>query len=313
MATNEPLTILIARKPGSTTTWGEEFAAWIARTGERRHRRKNGVSVRTITVLPTIWPSDEPAAMSDNHRSWIEAEAQACRHAALHALKHADVPKSCRAKEPFEFISRSSETAAITQAATDCNADFVVIESSPDAPDGRFQAGSTADALLHCAPVSLALTPRSPKFSKKGIARVNCTYVDTEQSKEALRKACDLAHLWGIPLRLVAFAPRGASMYPTQTPYHHEDEDMVEWREQALALLDRGRDRALARHADLDVEMAIGTGHDWSGAMENINWKKSDVLIVGSSTLGVFGQVFLGSSTNQIVKHSPVPTIIVPV
>ena len=37
-----------------------------------------------------------------------------------------------------------------------------------------------------------------------------------------------------------------------------------------------------------------------------------DLLIVGSSTLGPFGRVFIGSSTNQIVRHCPVPTLITP-
>lgn len=302
-ARTEPLRILVARKPGAATTDAEAYAAWLARTGPTR--------IRAITVLPTNWPTDDPEQLGKHHTSWIQAEEKACGKAQLAAFEDAGLEK--KSIEDIEFATGPSETSAITKAATDFQADLVVIASTTTAPKGRYRMGSTADALLHCAPVPLGLAPHQPKLSKRGVRRVNCTYVDTEQSKEALRKACDLAHMWGVPVRLVAFAPRGASMYQTQTPYRHADEDMVEWREQALALLDRGRDRALQRHSELDVQIGIGTGRDWAAAMDNLEWKKGDLLVVGSSTLGVFGQVFLGSSTNQIVRHSPVPTMIVPV
>ena len=88
---------------------------------------------------------------------------------------------------------------------------------------------------------------------------------------------------------------------------------MVEWREQALALLDRGRDRALARHADLVVQTEADSGYGWSGAMNALKWKKGDLLVLGSSQLGQFRRVFLGPSTNQILRHSPAPVLIVPV
>ena len=142
---------------------------------------------------------------------------------------------------------------------------------------------------------------------------MNCAYVDTEQSHEALRKACDYAHRWNVPLRLVAFTPHGPSMYPTETPYRHAQEATRQWRDQAQSILERGEERALERCASLHVDLAIGSGDDWESSITNLEWKKGDLLIVGSSTLGVFGHTFTGSSINQIVRHSPVPTVIVPV
>ena len=80
--------------------------------------------------------------------------------------------------------------------------------------------------------------------------------------------------------------------------------------EQALALLDRGRDRALNRHGDLTVQMEVGSGYGWSGAINALKWKKGDLLVMGSSTLGGFHRVFIGPSTNQILRHSPVPVLL---
>jgi nucleotide-binding universal stress UspA family protein len=36
------------------------------------------------------------------------------------------------------------------------------------------------------------------------------------------------------------------------------------------------------------------------------------VLVVGSSELGPVAQVFLGSRASKIVRHSPVPVVVVP-
>jgi nucleotide-binding universal stress UspA family protein len=36
------------------------------------------------------------------------------------------------------------------------------------------------------------------------------------------------------------------------------------------------------------------------------------VLVVGSSSIGPIARVFLGSRASRIVRHSPVPVIVVP-
>ena len=46
--------------------------------------------------------------------------------------------------------------------------------------------------------------------------------------------------------------------------------------------------------------------------MEDVDWADGDVLVVGSSSLGPIARVFLGSRAAKIVRHSPVPVVIVP-
>ena len=305
MTNESPVRILIARRPHPTESSAEEFAAWFARTSP--------AVIRTVTVLPSIWPSGAPDELGEDYQRWIRKETKKCERAALEALKEACVPDDSLDATPFQFVTAASETDALSAAATNFNATIILLGSHASAPEGRFVAGSTADALLHCAPVSLGLAPRDLRASKKGVTRVNCAYVDTEQSQEALRKACDYAHRWDVPLRLVAFTPHGPSMYPTETLYKHAKEATRQWRDQAQIILERGQERALARFDDLRVDLAIGSGEDWESSITDLDWKKGDLLVVGSSTLGVFGHTFLGSSTNQIVRNSPVPTVIVPV
>jgi nucleotide-binding universal stress UspA family protein len=46
--------------------------------------------------------------------------------------------------------------------------------------------------------------------------------------------------------------------------------------------------------------------------MEDVDWADGDVLVVGSSSVGPVARVFLGSRASKIVRHSPVPVVVVP-
>jgi nucleotide-binding universal stress UspA family protein len=56
----------------------------------------------------------------------------------------------------------------------------------------------------------------------------------------------------------------------------------------------------------------VGRGEDWEDALEDVDWGPGDVLVVGSSPVGPVARVFLGSRSEKIVQHSPVPVVLVP-
>ncbi|WP_295626394.1 universal stress protein [uncultured Corynebacterium sp.] len=301
---HNPLRIVVAWRPGRNGAEAMSAAAWLARTCE--------VRIRVVTVLSRGWPLTSLARLSDND-SWVTREARNSERSARTALKAAGIRKGMLDDDqPFVGIESSSEANALTRAAEDFDADVILLGSQFHSPAGRFRAGSTADAMLHYSPISLGLSPRGRRLSKNGVTRINVSYIDTPQSHNALERAADFAMKWDVPLRLLAFTPRGATMYPTEDGFGSSEDLMIEWREQALALIDRGIDRAHTRYPDLRVEADVGSGHGWEDALGALKWKKGDLLVVGSSTLGRFGRVFIGSSTNQIVRHCPVPTLITP-
>lgn len=296
--------------PGSAGADTAATVAWIARSGP--------VLVRPVCVIPRVWPEDnDPTTPGDPFEKWVAEENAASLADARAALLAAGVPE--------EFIDTAnaggpvlshSETTAIITAATDFQADFILIGSRRDAPTGRFRAGATADALLHCAPLPVLVTPRDVALSSHGITRVNCAYADTEQSRQALRHAADLATAHGVPLRLVAFSPTGATMYPTRVPLPTIENagdagnTTDRWRASADAIIERGSRRALERHPGLEIQTGVGTGAGWEEAVHTLRWKKGDLLVVGSSVLGDFNRVFIGPSTNQILRHSPAPVLV---
>ena len=52
-----------------------------------------------------------------------------------------------------------------------------------------------------------------------------------------------------------------------------------------------------------------GTGRRRVGRLE---WRHDDVLVLGSSPRGVLARVFVGSHASRIIRHSPVPVVVVP-
>lgn len=296
------LRVLVAWRPGAAGSEVMAHAAWLARTTR--------VHIRTVAVLSRGWPLTSLARMGDD--SWSRSEIRATEKAIRAAGKNHGIRKAMLADDPTLVVEASNEVGAITDAARDFGADVVLVGTRAHSPTGHFRTGATADALLHHSPITVGLTPRSPKLSKNGVTRVTCAYLDTPQSHKALERAADLALAWEVPLRLLAVTPRGATMYPTDTGFGAEEDLIVEWQEQAMGLLDRGVDRAKTRHPELSVSLEVASGHGWEGAIQSVKWKKGDLAVLGSSGLGPFGRVFTGPSVNHMVKYIPSPMFITP-
>ncbi len=62
------------------------------------------------------------------------------------------------------------------------------------------------------------------------------------------------------------------------------------------------------------AEMAVATetGNEWHDAVDNIAWESGDLLLLGSSAAGPRAQVCLGTSAAKILRHAPVPVMILP-
>ena len=60
----------------------------------------------------------------------------------------------------YRAVTGRSVSSALVEAVHELDASTLVIGSSADGAEGRIVTGSTADKLLHSAPVPLAISPR---------------------------------------------------------------------------------------------------------------------------------------------------------
>jgi nucleotide-binding universal stress UspA family protein len=208
----------------------------------------------------------------------------------------------------FVTVKARSTPVGLLEAAQQHDASLVVVGSSAAGLFGRIQLSSVADRLLHSSHVPVALAPRG--FRVGDTDQVDCitvAYTGTEQCDSLLRTASGLVDRLGTQLRLASFAVQPAP--PVTAMFRAESADVLaEW----TATIESSARRVLGDSKRPDAGVAIGQGHDWETALNDITWHDGDLLLIGSSESGPVARVFLGSRAAKIIRHAPVPVLVVP-
>lgn len=272
--------------------------------------RSDGSDLVVVSVVAAGWSIPSPAKVDAEYIEWAKSQGEAAASTAAAYLASAapDVTSNC------VWVPGKSVASALVDACHTYDADVLVLGSSTDGRHGQVVVGSTADRLLHSAPVALALAPRGYRASPGSrISRVTCSFAGDELSIDVLGLTAELSQRVGASLRVATFGVRGRTMYPPEVGLHPEDEVLQSWFEQTKAT----QDMALAKLAangvlPSDTSTVIATGRGWTEALDDAPWKADEVLVVGSSSASLLSRVFLGSRATKIVRHSPVPVIVVP-
>ncbi|WP_156388382.1 MULTISPECIES: universal stress protein [unclassified Rhodococcus (in: high G+C Gram-positive bacteria)] len=289
---------------------GHDALALTARMAATARAAGASMTVRACTVLPRTWPFPSMAPVDAEYRRWLVEQGNNSVRSANAAMADVLTPADLGSPAAF-FTENAAESTALTDAAAKYHADLVALGSS-DGPDGRFTPGSTSEALLHSSNVPLALAPSGARAVSEPFSRLSCAYTGTAESKDALYSAAALAVRWNVDLHLVAFAPRRSTTYPPFGGYDAEDMVTSQWREQASGLLESAASDVTAAYPSLRPTCAVGSGGDWRHVIDSVSLGSGDLLVLGSSRLGPLARVFLGSTASKILRHSPVPVLVVP-
>jgi nucleotide-binding universal stress UspA family protein len=212
------------------------------------------------------------------------------------------------------FVSKNarSSAAGLLDLVEERGARLLTLGSSTAGVFGHVVLGSVSSRLLHSSPVPVALAPRGFRCKPGArVARVTVAYGGSS-SEDLLVAAATVASRVGVPLRLVSFAVRAMPEYTTTLGTEPEQPVLDQW----MAGLRKTAQEALTQVRQLDrppepIDCVIGRGNDWSEALDDVEWRDGDVLVVGSSALGPLARVFLGSRAAKIIRHSPVPVVVV--
>ena len=123
------------------------------------------------------------------------------------------------------------------------------------------------------------------------------------------RSVAALAAELGVPMRVVTFAVRGRTMYPPEVGLHAEDSLLESWALQARETLATLKVDGIVGD---DVDLQVVTGNGWDQALDAAEWLDGEILALGTSPQGAIARVFLGSKGTKIVRHSPVPVLVLP-
>lgn len=259
-----------------------------------------------VTVVPRQWASPTSAKIAAEHAEYAQKVGEQAEARAREYLTDTtvDVPTSYRA------VTGRSTSAALVKICEEVDASVLVLGSSTDGAEGRIALGATSSKLLHTSPIPLALCPRGYRSNAAdGVPRVTVAFSDNETSARVVAQVAEVAEKIHAPLRVASFGVRGATMYPPEVGVSAEDSVLASWREQAEAAQARlVTDGVIGP----EVECVIGTGPGWSESMSSIDWRPTEIFALGSSTTGPIARVFLGSRATKLIRHSPVPVVVVP-
>jgi nucleotide-binding universal stress UspA family protein len=263
-------------------------------------------SLTVVTVVPRPWMTPSLGRIDAEYAQYAEQlaarsakEAQECIDSIASGLE-----------VNYHKVPHRSVAGGLLEAVDELKSEVLVLGSAADGKLGQVVLGSTADRLLHSSPVPLTISTRGYRGSKAGgLTRITAAYPGTPETLHVVERVAALAEQLSVPMRVVTFAVRGRTMYPPEVGLSAEDsilEQLAMHARETLAQLKT--DGVIGK----DVDVQVVTGNGWDDALDAADWQDGDLLAIGTSPVGGIARVFLGSRGSKILRHSPVPVLVLP-
>jgi nucleotide-binding universal stress UspA family protein len=268
--------------------------------------RSLGEDLLVVTVVPPPWPPGL-GRVDAEYQDYLDRDAE-------EALERARdlVPPGVAAE--FQVLRARSTAHGLAEVAEQRGAAVLALGSSDAGVLGRVAFGSVAERLLHTSPVPVALAPRGFRCRPDAaVRRVTVAFGAAEGDAELVLAAAGVAARVGAALRVASFAVRPRTPLTAGVGSRAEGSVLSEWSGEVERAQRAVLDQVAALPAGPPATAAvIGHGTDWAAAISEPGWDDGDLLTVGSSSAGPLARVFIGSRSSKIVRHSPVPVVVVP-
>jgi nucleotide-binding universal stress UspA family protein len=263
-------------------------------------------SLTVVTVVPRPWMTPSIARIDAEYAQYAE---QLAADSAKEA-KECIASLAAGVEVSFHKVAHRSVSGGLLEAIDELGPEVLVLGSAADGKLGQVVVGSTADRMLHSSPVPLTISPRGYRGSKAGgLTRITAGYPGTPETLHVVERVAALAERLDVPMRVVTFAVRGRTMYPPEVGLSAEDSILEQLATQARETLAQLKaDGVIGK----DVELQVVTGNGWDEALDAADWQEGDLLAIGTSPVGGIARVFLGSRGSKILRHSPVPVLVLP-
>jgi nucleotide-binding universal stress UspA family protein len=263
-------------------------------------------SMAIVTVVPKPWTTPSPARIDAEYATWA---AQLGSDSQREARGFLDQNAKGVDVSFHKFASRTAGEGLL-DAAEELGAQVLVTGSCSHGTLGQVILGSTTDWLLHSSPVPVAISPRGYRGAKSGkLVRVTCAYSGTPESINVVERVAALTDDLDVKMRVVTFAIRGRTMFPPEVGLHAEDSLLQEWARQLREMLAKLKADGVI---GADVETQVVAGNGWDEALDDTEWDDGELLALGTTSRRSIKTVFLGSHGAKIIRHSPVPILVLP-
>lgn len=259
-----------------------------------RLARTLGAELEICSVLPVPIPlsAEYESELADQAQQWLAQAGDS-------------VPEGITAHTHVSFNESFAE--GIILEAERLDAALIVVGGSGGGLVGGFSLGSVVNELLHSAPVPVAVAPRGIRHSDvERIRSVTCAIGTRPGAENLLDNAMRLSAAAGTPLRLVSLVPLDR--------YGSRDDTTADTiRQRALEHATRTLETAKSTLPEsLPVTAAVADGSTVEAAVEKLDWRDGDLVMVGSSRLAQPRRLFLGSTAAKMLRVLHVPLVVVP-
>ena len=266
--------------------------------------RCTGSRIVAAAIVERPWPPRSDP-VEEEYLSYVGAQAAASLNQMVEKLSD-DL-------DVWQIVHQATSIPeGLTELATEMHAEAVVVGSSSSGLLGRIALGSVTDRLVHTAAVPVAIAPRGYPASPDRIERLTAAYGGQADATGLVATCAEQAEEWLARLRIASFTVRPLAMYGGAIEPAVEDLVVKEWVLHTQDGIAAQLEKARLESSHLDAEVVIGTGATWGDAVDAVGWAPGDMLVLGSGAAGPAAQVFLGSAAGRILRHAPVPAMIVP-
>ncbi len=292
------MTVVVGYLAGKSGTAPLHLAVGAARTMR--------TSLTVATIVPKPWTTPSPARIDAEYAAWADQLAADSAAEARRYLANLSDDLTIN----YHSHAHRSVSGGLVEVVEELEAELLVLGSSSNGQLGQVVVGSTADRMLHSSPVPVAIAPRGYRGARSGrLTRITCAFPGTPEGVHVVKRVADLATQFDVPLRVITFAVRGRTMYPPEVGLHAEDSILAAWATQARELLAQMRNDGVVGE---DTVLQVVSGNGWDQALDAAEWEDGEVLALGTSPRGEVARVFLGSRGSKIMRHSPVPVLVLP-
>ncbi len=292
---------------------GSDFAERVLSRAAALARR-HGAETHLLSVVSNVPPA--PVAFGDETLllSWLDEEKARVRAyldgAAERTASHlGELPVEAHVR-----VGRVSTT--ISDAASELDADLVVLTTHGRGAFQRTWLGSTADQLVRTLDRPLLLPPTVAGEAPFADDRVRRALVALDGS-EAAEGALDALSLvvapsGGVRLTLTSVVEEGPCVPAIYLPHAIRGESLLEERrERAEAYLNSVSGRARARGFDV-VETRVLRADDVAhGLLRYLEDAEVDMIALSTHGRGGVSRIFVGSVADKLVRGARLPALIV--
>lgn len=265
-----------------------------------------GTSIEVVTVVPKPWKTPSLARVDAEYAAWASALAT---HSHTEAAEYLS-PLAAGVDISYRQVAARTSGEGLADTAEAIGADALIVGSSSEGALGQVVLGTTTDWLLHSSPVPVAISPRGYRGARGDkLTRLTVAYSGSQNSARVVKRVADITADRPLAMRVISFAIRGRTMFPPEVGLHAEDSLLEAWAADLRTMLAELRSSGIVTG---EVQMEVVTGNGWAQALDSIEWDDGELLVLGTTGRRSIKGVFLGSHGAKIIRHSPVPVLVLP-